>query len=413
MSGWKTTRLGDLCSHVTSGGTPLRSVREYYEGGTIPWLKTGEVKRGYVWEVDEYITERGLKESSAKLIPANSLIVAMYGDGNTAGNVAINKVPLATNQACCNFTLNPRIADYRYVYHYLKGSYSNLVGLKLGGSQQNLNAATLKAFPINVPSIETQQKIAAILSAYDDLIANNQRRITLLERMADDIYREWFVRLRFPGHENTTIEKGVPQGWKQSTLGAIADFTMGQSPSSEYFNETGNGLPFHQGVGSYGPRYPSHETFCSVTGRKAKLGDILFSVRAPVGRLNIADRELIIGRGLAALRHKLGMNGYLLYLLKVTFAAEDIIGNGSIFNSVGKDELARLSVFEPDLKLAERFETHIQAIDKQIAALYQANASLKSTRDVLLPRLISGKLSVDALDIRFPPGMTRGLESNS
>ena len=413
MSGWKTTRLGDLCNRVTSGGTPLRTVREYYEGGTIPWLKTGEVKKGYVWEVEEYITERGLKESSAKLIPANSLIVAMYGDGNTAGNVAINKVPLATNQACCNFTLNPRVADYRYVYHYLKGSYSNLVGLKLGGSQQNLNAATLKAFPINVPSIETQQKIAAILSAYDDLIANNQRRITLLERMADDIYREWFVRLRFPGHENTTIEKGVPQGWKQSTLGAIADFTMGQSPSSEYFNETGNGLPFHQGVGSYGPRYPSHETFCSVTGRKAKLGDILFSVRAPVGRLNIADRELIIGRGLAALRHKLGMNGYLLYLLKVTFAAEDIIGNGSIFNSVGKDELARLSVFEPDLKLAERFETHIQAIDKQIAALYQANASLKSTRDALLPRLISGKLSVDALDIRFPPGMTRGLESNS
>ena len=210
MSGWKTTRLGDLCSHVTSGGTPLRSVREYYEGGTIPWLKTGEVKKGYVWEVEEYITERGLKESSAKLIPANSLIVAMYGDGNTAGNVAMNKVPLATNQACCNFTLNPKIADYRYIYHYLKGSYSNLVGLKLGGSQQNLNAATLKAFPINVPPLVTQQKIAAILSAYDDLIANHQRRLTLLERMAEDIYREWFVRLRFPGHEQVKIEKGVP-----------------------------------------------------------------------------------------------------------------------------------------------------------------------------------------------------------
>lgn len=212
MSDWKTTRLGDLCSHVTSGGTPLRSVREYYEGGTIPWLKTGEVKKGYVWEAEEYITERGLSASSAKLIPADSLIVAMYGDGNTAGNVAINKVPLATNQACCNFTLNPKVADYRYVYHYLKGSYSNLVGLKLGGSQQNLNAATLKAFPINMPSLETQQKIAAILSAYDDLIANNQRRITLLERMAEDIYREWFVRLRFPGHKQAKFEKGVPQG---------------------------------------------------------------------------------------------------------------------------------------------------------------------------------------------------------
>lgn len=412
MSGWKTTRLSDLCTKVTSGGTPLRSVRDYYEGGTIPWLKTGEVKKRFVWETEEHITERGLRESSAKLIPSNSVIVAMYGDGDTAGNVAINKAPLATNQACCNFVLNPAIADYRFVYHYLKGSYNNLVGLKLGGSQQNLNAATLKSFPINLPSLAVQQKIAAILSAYDDLIANNQRRITLLERMAEDIYREWFVRLRFPGHEQVKIEKGIPLGWKQSTLGAIADFTMGQSPSSEYFNDIGNGLPFHQGVGSYGPLYPNHETFCSVSGRKAKPGDILFSVRAPVGRLNIADRELIIGRGLAAIRHKRGRNGYLFYLLKVTFASEDIIGNGSIFNSVGKDELARLGVFEPSSELTEKFEAYVQPIDRQVASLYRANASLKATRDALLPRLISGRLAVDGLDIHFPPGMWVELDKN-
>ena len=122
MTEWRTTVLGALCSKVTSGGTPLRSVPEYYEGGTIPWLKTGEVKKDYVWSTEEHITVQGLEASSAKLIPANSLIVAMYGDGNTAGNVAINKVPLATNQACCNFTLNPEIANYQFVYHYLKGS---------------------------------------------------------------------------------------------------------------------------------------------------------------------------------------------------------------------------------------------------------------------------------------------------
>lgn len=89
---WCDVKLKDICSLVTSGGTPLRSVPEYYEGGTIPWMKTGEVKRGLVFETEEYITERALKESSAKLIPVNSLIVAMYGDGVTAGNVAINKI---------------------------------------------------------------------------------------------------------------------------------------------------------------------------------------------------------------------------------------------------------------------------------------------------------------------------------
>ena len=221
--------------------------------------------------------------------------------------------------------------------------------------------------------------------------------------MAEDIYREWFVRLRFPGHEQVKIEKGVPHGWTPSTLGAIADFTMGQSPSSEYFNETGTGLPFHQGVGSYGPRYPRHETFCSVSGRQAKPGDILFSVRAPVGRLNIADQELIIGRGLAAIRHKHGFNAYLLYLLKVAFASEDIIGNGSIFNSVGKDKPARLGVFEPSPVLVAKFDALVQPIDKQIEGLYQANASLNATRDALLPRLISGKLPVDELDIKTVP----------
>lgn len=214
MEGWSTSRLGNLCFRVSSGGTPLRSISEYYENGTVPWLKTGEVKKGLIYNTEEKITENGLENSSAKLISANSVIVAMYGDGDTAGNVAINKISLATNQACCNFTLNPEQAHYRFVYYYLKGNYNNLINLKLGGSQQNLNAQSLKSFPINHPDIETQEKIAALLSAYDEQIENNQRRIALLEKMAEEIYREWFVRLRFPSYEKVKIVKGVPQGWE-------------------------------------------------------------------------------------------------------------------------------------------------------------------------------------------------------
>ena len=195
-----------------------------------------------------------------------------------------------------------------------------------------------------MPPLDAQKKIAAILSAYDELIENNQRRIALLEKMAEEIYREWFVRfvrLRFPGHGNVRKIKGVPEGWRASCLGNIAKFTMGQSPSSVFYNEVGDGLPFHQGVGTYGDRFPRTITYCSEDGRRAQKGDILFSVRAPVGRLNIADQEMIIGRGLAAVRHKKVHNSYLYYLLKTAFANEDIIGNGSIFNSVVKDELAK------------------------------------------------------------------------
>jgi type I restriction enzyme S subunit len=180
---------------------------------------------------------------------------------------------------------------------------------------------------------------------------------------------------------------------------------MGQSPSSEHYNETGDGLPFHQGVGTYGDRFPRHQVFCSSTGRKASAGDILFSVRAPVGRLNIADTELIIGRGLAAMRHKQDLSSYLFYLLKVTFANEDMIGNGSIFNSVGKDELAKHPILCPPPELAEMFETFVKPIDAQLATLYATTTKLSKQRDALLPRLISGKLGVHALDIQFPPSM--------
>jgi len=268
-----------------------------------------------------------------------------------------------------------------------------------------IRSKTVRRINFPAPPIETQKKIAAILTAYDDLVENNRRRIALLEKMAEEIYREWFVRMRFPGHEQAKFEKGVPVGWQPSCLGNIAKFTMGQSPSSEFYNEVGNGLPFHQGVGTYGERFPRTVTYCSEDGRRAHKNDILFSVRAPVGRLNIADQEMIIGRGLAAIRHKSGFNSYLFYLLKTAFADEDIIGNGSIFNSVGKDELARFPSFEPEQVLVERFDAIASNIDLQITTLIQAVERLKSIRDALLPRLISGKLPVEALDIHYPPSM--------
>ena len=369
-------------------------------GGPHPFIQTGDVKHSsfYVTSYSQTYSDKGLAQS--KLWPAGTLCITIAAN---IADTAILTFPACFPDSIIGFKAKDGVASTAYVKYCLDTYKTQMRSISQGTTQDNLSQGKLLSLKFRIPDFQTQQNIAAILSPYDDLIANNQRRITLLERMAEDIYCEWFVRLRFPGYEQVNFEKGVPQGWSPSTLGAVADFTMGQSPSSEYFNDAGNGLPFHQGVGSYGPRYPSHDTFCSVSGRKAKPGDILFSVRAPVGRINIADRELIIGRGLAAIRHKRGMNGYLLYLLTVTFASEDIIGNGSIFNSVGKDELARLGVFEPNFALVEKFEALVQPIDQKVAALYQANASLKSTRDALLPRLISGKLAVDGLDIKSVP----------
>lgn len=274
--------------------------------------------------------------------------------------------------------------------------YRDYIQIIAGGSAQpNANAKDLTSFKIEIPVLKIQQRIASILSAYDDLIEVNNKRIELLEQSARELYKEWFVRMRFPNYQNTKFNKGIPEGWKEKRLEEIANIKMGQSPKSEYYNEEQIGLPFHQGVGNYGKRFPSHSIYCTDKKRIAEKGDILFSVRAPVGRINIANDKLIIGRGLAAMNHKEKFNSYLFYLLDYTFTNEDIIGNGSIFNAVTKEELADLKILENE-GLSQKFDNIAIGFDRKIEILFRQNQQLTEIRNRLLPRLISGKLEVKA-----------------
>jgi type I restriction enzyme S subunit len=192
-SEWRSTTIGDVCSKVFSGGTPTSTNASYYDGGTIPWLRTKEVNYGKIYNTEGHITELGFENSSAKLVPVNSVIVAMYGNGDTAGRVAVNKVPLTTNQACCNLVVDTSKADYRFVYYYLMGQYKALVDLKNGGAQQNLNGQLIKAFPIALPSIEEQVEISTILESLDDRITLLRETNATLEAMAQALFKSWFV----------------------------------------------------------------------------------------------------------------------------------------------------------------------------------------------------------------------------
>ncbi|UJJ57031.1 restriction endonuclease subunit S [Rhodanobacter denitrificans] len=380
----------------------------------VPFLMASDIDNGVVdYQSCKFITAKqadGLRKGFAK-----------NGDVLLTHKATIGRTAIVDYHEHPYVMLTPQVTYYRvrdkqrlsnrYLRHYFEsGFFQAVLNQWAGGgaTRAYLGITEQGKLPVVLPPHGKQQKLAAVLSAYDDLIENNRRRITLLERMAEQLYREWFVRFRFPGYAQAKFEKGHPADWKSSTLGKIATFVMGQSPSSEFYNDIGNGLPFHQGVGTYGDQFPNHVTFCSVDGRRAKEGDVLFSVRAPVGRLNIADCDMIIGRGLAAINHKQGFNAYLFNLLKVAFANEDIIGNGAIFNSVGKDELSRFPVFSPPSSLVKRFDEMASAIETQIEVLSTSIRNLIKTRDLLLPRLISGKLRVDELDIRFPPSMQAG-----
>ena len=160
---WKT--LEEVSTRISSGGTPKTSVSEYYDG-EIPWLRTQEVNFGEIWETGVKITEAGLKNSSAKWIPENCVIVAMYGA--TVGKVGINKIPMTTNQACANIQVNEEIANYRYIFHFLCSQYDYIKSLG-AGSQTNINAGIIKKLQIPVPPLKEQAHIVSILDKFDAL----------------------------------------------------------------------------------------------------------------------------------------------------------------------------------------------------------------------------------------------------
>lgn len=170
--GCKAT-LGEICNRVCSGGTPKRKCTEYYDGGTIPWLNTKEIAFNRIYATESHITEEGLRNSAAKWINKDSVIIAMYGA--TAGKAALAMIPLTTNQACCNLEVNPAVADYRYVYYWIKNRYSFIANLANGGAQQNLSAKTIKALELNLPPLNLQHAVANVLAILDDKIELNNR----------------------------------------------------------------------------------------------------------------------------------------------------------------------------------------------------------------------------------------------
>lgn len=405
-------KIGDLIesgeASLQTGpfGTQLKASEYVNEG--VPVINVRNIGYGSVIDEKlEYVNNKTAERLKIHVLRQNDIVFGRKG--------AVDRHALIDHKAngwiqgsdCLRLRLKAPDINNKFVsYYFCTQAHKEWMEAQgsFGATMSSLNQDIIKRISLPQTSLTIQKKIAAILSTYDDLIENNKRRITILERMAEEIYREWFIRFRYPGYKKGKTPKGVSTEWNNTVLTDIIYLTMGQSPKSEFYNQEGIGLPFHQGVGNFGDRFPAHNVYCSVKGRIAEKGSILFSVRAPVGRLNIADRKLIIGRGLAAMKHRKGLNTYLYYMLRHEFSKEDIIGNGAIFNSVGKDELANFRVLYND-SIAELFNGLIEPIDKKIELLNLSNFNLRHTRDLFLSRLLSGKLSVEDLDIQFPQSM--------
>lgn len=248
-------------------------------GGPYPFIQTGDVKHAnlYVSSYSQTYSEAGLAQS--RMWKAGTLCITIAAN---IADTAILGIDACFPDSVIGFIPESDKADVRFVKYLfdalLQRRYKTFTQ---GAAQDNLSQSKLLSLRFPVPRVPEQQQIADTLSAYDDLIETNRRRIQLLEQAARLLYKEWFVHVRFPGHEHVTITDGVPEGWEKKPLAEIADIVMGQSPKSIYYNEDGNGLPFHQGVTNFGARFPTHQIYCTVQNRLAEPGDILFSVRAP------------------------------------------------------------------------------------------------------------------------------------
>ena len=189
--GWQQLSLEDICLKITSGGTPNRKNYDFYNNGKILWVKTKELNNYFIHDTEEKITKDALNKSSAKLLPKDTILLAMYGA--TVGELGILSKEMACNQACCALIINPKIADFRFVFYLLKLYKEKIKGLATGAAQQNLSTTTIKGFTFNFPPLLEQQKIADFLFGIDDKIQLNTQTNQTLEQIAQAIYKSWFV----------------------------------------------------------------------------------------------------------------------------------------------------------------------------------------------------------------------------
>ncbi|TYY30627.1 restriction endonuclease subunit S [Klebsiella pneumoniae] len=272
----------------------------------------------------------------------------------------------------------------------------------------SLNEAIFSYLELLLPAYSEQKKAGDLLYLLNHKIALNNRINAELEGMAKTLYDYWFVQFDFPDANgkpyktsggkmeyNATLKREIPAGWAVKTLSQIADITMGQSPAGETYNDNGIGTLFFQGSTDFGWLFPTPRQYTTSPARMAKKGDILLSVRAPVGDMNIANADCCIGRGLAALNSKSGSDGFLFYVMKYFKQVFDRRNaEGTTFGSMTKDDLHSLQVVCPEPELLKRYDGIVSEYNKMIFTRSLENQELIKLRDWLIPLFMNGQVTV-------------------
>lgn len=356
-----------------------------------PYIRVRDLNGRRTLELDssfEFVDDETQKTISRYIVNAGDIVLSIVG---TIGLVAIvgkslDKANLTEN--CVKLASLTGI-DRDYLYYFLKSSFGQqeITRGTVGAVQAKLPIKNIQDITIPLPDEFTQRKIAAILASMDEKIETNQKINDNLQQQAQAVYEEMFIN-----NPDASLTSG--------TLSDIAIVTMGQSPKGSSYNEQAIGEVFYQGRAEFGFRFPSRRLYTTEPKRIAEPGDVLLSVRAPVGDLNVAYERCCIGRGLGAIHSKDGHSSFILYTMFSLKPQLDVFnGEGTVFGSINRDSLNAMPVEIPSPDRIEQFEAFARPMDDLIRSNYEEICRLEALRDSLLPKLMSGEIDVSDIQL--------------
>ncbi len=418
--GWDIRSIGDVCLRVTSGGTPSRRTSDFYSG-RWPWVKTQELKDGWLTDTEEHITDDAVRCSSAKVLPSNTILLAMYGA--TVGKLGLVAREMTCNQACCALVVDDRQADYRFVYYLLLNARSKLTSLAVGAAQQNLSGTTIKSLRFAFPPLHQQRAIASVLRALDDKIELNRKVSATLEAMARALFKSWFVDFDpvrakvegcdsglppeiaalFPSHFLKSTELGEsPAGWNLQRICDIASASRLMVSPLDHADEDFD----HYSIPAFDTsRVALIEAAKTIKSSKfiVPQGAVLLSRLNPrLPRVwmsrSTGPRRAICSTEFAVMSPRIGSTEWLYCLFSSDafferFAAMVTGTSGSHQRVKPESLLAMLTVVPPE-PIAKAFTDAVAPLLSRVAHNEGESATLTAIRDALLPKLISGDVRV-------------------
>lgn len=384
-------RFGDFIE-IILGGTPKTSNSNYW-GGDIPWASVVDFtdnKRLYITE--KTITKEGLKNSNTKLLQQGDIILSARG---TVGKLVVCGLSMAFNQSCYALrTKDNCLINQDFLYYYVKHIVTELQQKAVGGVFDTIIKSTLDGISLYVPEVSKQRKIASILSAYDDLIENNLRRIKLLEEAAQMIYKEWFVNFKFPGYEKAKFVNGLPEGWKKTNLFDVAVIKYGYAFKGKYFNEDGNGYPIIRIRD-----IPKQEIRFFTTEKTdesyiVKRGDLVIGMDGEFHINNWCKDDAYLVQRVCRIRPKdILLNGYLSQAIiePIKYYESTIVG--ATVSHLGHKHLKEIEIIIPNEITYKQLSVFNYYLNQKVK-LASMNSLLKQARDILLPKLMSGEIEV-------------------